>query len=254
MINLTAVYVLWLRETKRFLRSKSRVVGSLAMPLMFLLFLGLGFRGMAVPGVSGGTGYLDFLLPGILGMSVIFTSMIAGISVLWDREFGFLKEIMVAPVDRTSIILGRIAGGCTTAIIQAASIMVIAAFTGFHLGGVLSIIYESAFIIAIAVAFIGLGLIFASQMSDIQGFNLIINLVIFPLFFLSGALFPISNLPGWLRVFSYLDPLTYGIDGLRGVMTNSSMMAAGADMLVLIAFAAVIVVTGAYLFEKSNVV
>ncbi|MFQ6109533.1 MAG: ABC transporter permease, partial [Candidatus Aminicenantales bacterium] len=117
MINATAVYVLWLREMKRFLRAKSRIAGAVAMPLFFLAFLGLGFRRIAIPGISSEMDYIRFLVPGILGMSLLFSSTFAGLSVLWDREFGFLKEIMVAPVNRVSIVLGRMAGGMTTALI-----------------------------------------------------------------------------------------------------------------------------------------
>ena len=133
MINKTAIYVLWVREMKRFWRAKSRIVGALAMPLFFLAFLGLGFRRMSIPGVDGEVGYIRFLVPGIIGMSILFSSTFGGLSVLWDREFGFLKEIMVAPVSRVSIVLGRIAGGATTALIQAILILGISFIMGFKI-------------------------------------------------------------------------------------------------------------------------
>ncbi len=202
MINVTAIYVLWLREMKRFFRAKSRIIGSLSMPLFFLAFMGLGFTRISVPGVQNDVKYINFLVPGIIGMTMLFTSVFAGISVLWDREFGFLKEIMVAPVSRVSIVLGRIAGGATTSLIQGSLILVISIFMGFRGVGISSFLLSVVFMLLISVTFIGLGLIFASKMKDVHGFSLIMNLIIFPLFFLSGALFPLENLPSWIRYIS----------------------------------------------------
>jgi ABC-2 type transport system permease protein len=252
MINGTAVYVLWLREMKRYVRAKSRIIGSLAMPLFFLAFLGLGFNRMAVPGVARGVNYIRFLVPGIIGMSMLFTSTFAGLSVLWDREFGFLKEIMVAPVSRVSIVLGRIAGGTTTAMIQALLLLGISLLVGFRISGIISFVLGILFMLLIATTFIGLGLIFASKMKDMQGFSIVMNFIIFPLFFLSGALYPIQNLPGWVRVLSYIDPLTYGVDGLRGTLIGASAAPPLVNLLILIGFSVVMVLLGAYFFEKSE--
>jgi ABC-2 type transport system permease protein len=253
-INLTAIYVLWLREMKRFVRAKSRVIGTLAMPLFFLAFLGLGFTKMNIPGLSKGIDYIHFLVPGIIGMTMLFTSMFAGISVLWDREFGFLKEIMVTPVNRVSIVLGRIAGGTTTALIQGILILSISVLMGFKIIGILSFLLSIVFMVLIAVTFIGLGLIFASKMKDIHGFSLIMNFVIFPLFFLSGALFPLGNLPVWIRCISYIDPLTYGVDGLRGALIGVFSLSIVSNLIILIGFSLVMVLLGAYFFGKSEVV
>ncbi len=252
MINITAIYVLWLREMKRFLRAKSRVIGSLAMPLFFLAFLGMGLGNMSIPGVSKSVDYIHFLVPGVLGMTMLFTSMFAGISVLWDREFGFLKEIMVAPVSRVSIVIGRIVGGTTTSILQGILILGISILMGFNISGVSAFLLSVVFMLLISSTFIGLGLIFASKMKDMQGFSLIMNFVIFPLFFLSGALFPLENLPAWLRYVSYIDPLTYGVDGLRGVLINVSSFSVLFDLSVLIAFSALMTLLGAYFFERSE--
>ncbi len=254
MISGTAIYVLWLREMKRFLRAKSRVVGSLAMPLFFLAFLGLGFNRMAIPGIKGDVDYIHFLVPGIVGMTMLFTSMFAGISVLWDREFGFLKEIMVAPVNRVSIVLGRIAGGTTTAVIQGLLILTISVIMGFKIAGIIPLSLSISLMFLISSTFIGLGLIFASRMRDIHGFSLIMNFVIFPLFFLSGALYPLNNLPVWLKYISYIDPLTYGVDGLRGVLIGDSLFSVVFDFILLISFSVVMVLLGAYFFEKSEYV
>lgn len=254
MINTTAIYVLWLREMKRFVRAKSRVIGTLAMPLFFLTFLGFGFTRMPIPGMPEDVDYIHFLVPGIIGMTMIFTATFAGISVLWDREFGFLKEIMVTPVSRVSIVLGRIFGGATTALIQGIMILGISILMGFRIIGILSFFSSVVFMLLIAATFIGLGLVFASKMRDIHGFGLIVNFVIFPLFFLSGALYPLENLPIWIQYLSYLDPLTYGVDGLRGVLVGVSSFPIISDLVILIGFALFMVLLGAYLFEKSEAV
>jgi len=252
MINLTAIYVLWLREMKRFLRAKSRIIGTLAMPFFFLAFLGLGFGNMNIPGMAKGISYINFLVPGIVGMTMLFTSMFAGISVLWDREFGFLKEIMVAPVNRISIVIGRIVGGATTSVLQGCLILGISILMGFKISGISAFLLSVVFMLLISSTFIGLGLIFASKMRDIHGFSLIMNFVIFPIFFLSGALYPLKNLPVWIQYLSYLDPLTYGVDGLRGVLINVSSFSILFDFAVLVGFSIVMIFLGAYFFEKSE--
>jgi ABC-2 type transport system permease protein len=252
MINKTAVYVLWVREMKRFWRAKSRIVGALAMPLFFLAFLGLGFRRMSIPGVDGEVGYIRFLVPGIIGMSILFSSTFGGLSVLWDREFGFLKEIMVAPVSRVSIVLGRIAGGATTALIQAVLILGISHIMGFKIINLSSIFLAVLFMILIAITFLGLGLIFASKMRDMQGFSIVMNFVIFPLFFLSGALYPLENFPSWLRFISKLDPLTYGVDGLRAALIGVSSFSIFSNFIFMVIFSSVMILLGAYFFEKSE--
>ncbi|MFA9453629.1 MAG: ABC transporter permease [Candidatus Aminicenantaceae bacterium] len=254
MIDPTAIQVLWLREMKRFLRAKSRIIGALAMPLFFLAFLGMGFNRMAVPGVEGGVGYIRFLVPGILGMSLLFSSTFGGLSVLWDREFGFLKEIMVAPVSRISIVLGRIAGGVTTALIQSVLILLISFLMGFRINSALSLPLALVFMILISVTFLGLGLVFASKMRDMQGFSIVMNFVIFPLFFLSGALYPLENLPIWLRYLGYADPLTYGVDGLRGVLIGVSSRPILLDLGIMLFFSLLMIALGAYFFEKSEAV
>lgn len=252
MIDRTAVAVLWLREIKRFGRAKSRLVGALAMPLFFLAFLGLGFRRLAIPGVGEGVGYLPFLVPGILGMSLLFSSTFGGLSVLWDREFGFLKEIMVAPVSRVSIVIGRMAGGVTTSLIQGILILGISMLMGFRVSSVFLLPVAFTFMVLISATFLGLGLIFASRMRDMQGFSIVMNFVIFPLFFLSGALYPLDNFPRWLRTFSYLDPLTYGVDGLRGTLLGFSSFPVSLNLGLMLLFSVLMIVLGAYFFERSE--
>jgi ABC-2 type transport system permease protein len=252
VINLTAVYVLWLREMKRYFRAKSRILGSLAIPFFFLAFLGLGFNRMAVPGVAGGLNYIRYLVPGIVGMSLLFQSVVAGLSVLWDREFGFLKEIMVAPVSRVSLVLGRIAGGVTTALVQGLLVLAVSFLVGFRMASVPGILLALLFMVLVSTSFIGLGLIFASRIKDMQGYSLIMNFVVFPLFFLSGALYPLANLPSWLRALSYFDPLTYGVDGLRGALINISARGLVLNLLIMGAISALMVFLGAWSFERSE--
>jgi ABC-2 type transport system permease protein len=252
MVSWTAVYVLWLREMKRFSRARSRVLGSLVMPLFFLAFLGLGFSRMPIPGVAPGVNYVKFLVPGIIGMALLFSSTMQGLSVLWDREFGFLKEIMVAPVSRVSIALGRIAGGVTTSLFQALLILGVSVILGFRPHSGLGFLAALGFMILISFTFIGLGLVFASRMKDLQGFGLVMNFLVFPLFFLSGAFYPLTNLPWAVRSLSYADPLTYGIDGLRAVLIQTHSFPLVFDFLILAGFAAAMLFLGAYFFERSE--
>lgn len=251
-INLTAIYILWLREMKRFLRAKSRIFGTLATPLFFLAFLGIGFAKMPIPNMPRDIDYLSFLVPGIVGMSMLFTSAFAGVSVLWDREFGFLKEIMVAPVSRLSIVLGRIAGSATTSLIQGIVILCASTLMGFKIPGIPQFLLSIVFMILISITFMGLGLAIASKMKDVQGFGIVINLIMFPLFFLSGALYPLENLPGWLRILSYIDPLTYGINGLRGILVGISSFSIIYDFIILLGFSLLMILLGVYFFEKSE--
>ncbi|OGB86760.1 multidrug ABC transporter permease [candidate division WOR-1 bacterium RIFCSPLOWO2_02_FULL_46_20] len=256
MVELRAIYILWLREVKKFLRAKERIIGSVAMPVMFMMFFGFGFSHTSIPGIDGKINYIDFLVPGMIGMNMLFSSMFAGISVLWDKEFGFLKEIMVAPVSRVSIALGRIAGGATTGLVQGLLLFIISFFFGFRLQPgvniIVAVVMMIIFMTLIAFSFLSLGLSFATNMRDAQGFELIINFVMFPLFFLSGAVSPISNLPIWLRALSYANPLTYGVDGLRSVLVGASMFSLFFDLIVCSFSAIAMVSLAAFFFERSE--
>jgi ABC-2 type transport system permease protein len=252
--DLYAVYSIWLREMLRFFRLKSRLVGSVASPFFFLAFLGMGFgSAAAMPGIPQGVNYVSFLTPGIIGMTLLFSSTFAGLSVLWDREFGFLKEIMVAPVSRMAIVLGRTAGGVTTAILQAMIILLSGVLLCMAQPGVGGFLLSLAFMVLIAATFIGLGLAFASKMEDMSGFSLIMNFLIFPLFFLSGAIFPLERFPQVIKVIAYLNPLTYGVDGLRYSLIGAGTFSLAMDFIVLAASCLAILGLGAYLFEISEV-
>ena len=252
-IRIQAVYMLWLREMKRTWRAKSRIIGSLMMPLFFLLFMGTGFRRASLPNMPAGVDYLTFLVPGVIGMTLLFSSVFGGMQVLWDKEFGFLKEIMVTPVSRLSIVLGRMAGGSTVALVQALLILILSMWRGFRVAGPGGLAVGFGFMVLTSFTFIGLGLAFASRLKDMHGFQIIMNFVVFPLFFLSGALYPVQGLPSVLKPLVYLDPLTYGVDGIRGALVGASAFPIGLDFAVLAGMCAGMVVLGAWLFEGSDV-
>ncbi|MFC1511760.1 ABC transporter permease [Candidatus Latescibacterota bacterium] len=252
-ISLNVIYIIWLREMKKFIRNKSRLVGSLAMPFFFLAFLGMGFNAMGVSGLPEGVSYLDFIAPGIVAMTLLFSSIFAGISILWDRQFGFLKEIMVAPVDRTSIVIGRIFAGMTSGVFQALCILCISIILGVRITNLLGLVASLAFIMLIAMSFVGLGISLASVMEDMHGFQLIMNFLIMPTFFLSGALFPLDQLPWWLAGMSYFDPLTYGVDGLRALIIGTSHFPVQVDFIVLAGFCLSMILLARYLFNRTEV-
>jgi len=246
----SATYTLWLRSIKRYLRSKSRIIGSLAQPLFFFLALGFGL-GSAFS-AQGGFDYLTFIAPGIIAMSVLFTSVFSGIQVLWDKQFGFLKEALIDPVSRNSIMLGQSLGGATTALIQGLIMMIIIFVFGKLTLGV-GILIAFGFMILISLAFTSLGIAVSSKMEDMQGFQLIMNFLIMPIFFLSGALFPISSLPSWLKTIVYINPLTYGVEGMRYGLTGASSINPLTSFVVLGVFSLAMIFLGGYLFRKMKV-
>ena len=249
-----AIYTIWLREMTRFFRAKSRVIGSLAMPLFFLVILGSGFNAsVRFSDMPSEIDYIDFLAPGIIGMALLFDSISSGLTVLMDKQFGFLKEIMVAPVDRFSIVIGKTAGGVTTALIQGILILLISFVIGVKIPGFVGFLSAIVFMILIAVSFVCLGLIFASKMEDMHGFQLITRLFAFPVFLLSGAFFPSENLPVWLQYLTYMNPLTYGVDGLRHCLIGITQFSVTLDLLVLVCFCTLMIILSTYFFNGIEV-
>lgn len=243
-----AIYILWLRQVKKYFRSKSRIIGSLGQPLLFLVAFGFGFG--SIYAKAGGGNYIQFLAPGIILMSVLFTAIFSGIDLIWDRQFGFLKETMVAPVSRLQIILGKTFGGATVATIQGIIVFLLTLIVGFRPENWLMMPVALLFIFLVAVLFTSLGTSIASLLSDMQGFQLIMNFLVMPIFFLSGALFPLDNLPKAIEVIAKIDPLTYGVDGLRGVLTGATTFGIGTDFLILIIITSVLLVIGTKLFDR----
>src|SRR3982751_3099576 len=212
------IYILWLREVKKYLRSRTQMIASLGSPIMYLGVLGFGLG--PVFRRAGEGSYLQFMAPGVIGMTVLFSSMFSGIALLWDRQFGFLKETLVAPVPRLWIMTGRTLGGATVAMIQGVLIFLVTLVAGFRPGG-FAVLPTALLIMALtAVVFAGLGTAIGSTLRDMQGFQLVMNFLVMPIFFLSGALYPLANLPKALAVLTRIDPLTYGVDGVRGALSG----------------------------------
>lgn len=245
------IYILWLRQVKKYTRSRSRILGSLGQPLLYLVSLGYGLGHTFAQAGQGN--YLNFLTPGIIAMSILFTAMFAGIEIIWDRQFGFLKEMLVAPMPRLHIMIGRTLGGATVATIQGMIVMILATVFGFRPESLLAIIPALLVMFLIAVLFTALGTMVASLLSDMQGFQLIMNFLIMPLFFLSGALFPMTGLPPVLKVLVQIDPLTYGIDALRGLLLGASHYAVLSDLAVLAGVTALFLWFGGHFFKKIQV-
>ena len=216
---LMVVYTIWLREFKAFLRERSRIVAMIGQPLLYLLIVGQGIAsGLSLNASQDGkVGYLTFMYPGILGMSVLFTSIFSAISIIWDREFGFLKEVLVAPVPRWAVALGKILGGATVAIVQSAILIALAPFMHVTLSVVI-VLQLLFFCFLISIAITSLGVFVAVRMRSMQGFQMLMNFLVMPMYFLSGAMFPIRSAPGWMKFLMTIDPLTYGVDALRNVV------------------------------------
>jgi ABC-2 type transport system permease protein len=243
-----AIYILWLRELKRYLRSRVQIVVSLGQPCLYLLALGFGLG--PVFRQAGHGSYLQFMAPGVIGMSVLFTSVFSGIAMLWDRQFGFLKETLVAPVSRLQIMIGRTLGGATVAVIQGTLILVICIIAGFRPHSWFSIPLAFLFVALIAIVFSAMGTGVGSVLKDMQGFQLVMNFLVMPIFFLSGALFPLANLPLVMSIITKLDPLAYGVDGLRGALINTWHFSLMFDVTLLVGIAALFLGAGAYLFSR----
>lgn len=245
---MSAIYILWLRQVKRYLRSKPRIIASLGQPLLFLVALGFGFG--AIFEQAGQGDYIQFLAPGVIGMTILFTAVFSGIELIWDRQFGFLKETMVAPVPRILIMIGRTLGGATVALIQGFIVVGICFVIGFRVTNWAAVPMAIAFMILVAVMFTALGTAIASVLSDFQGFQLVMNFLVMPIFFLSGALFPLESVPRILQVVAAVDPLSYGVDGLRASLVGIGHFGLTIDLAVLTVVCGGLLSGGSYLFSK----
>jgi len=256
MSELKGIYALWYRETKVFLRERSRVISSIINPLLWLLIIGGGL-GSAVS--FGGVNYQTFIYPGVLIQTALFSSVFFGVYIVWDKKVDFMKEVLVAPMRRTSLFVGKIVGGSTDTLLQILILFVIGIV--FTVSGIMPGLHFTVFSIAISLAFllvttvglVSVGLILGSQMESPEGFQLIISFLIFPLFFLSGALFPITNLPSWLAPFIFVNPVTYAVDGIRSVLLGISRFSLLFDFALVCLFALIMILIGTYAFKKMKI-
>ncbi|VVC72019.1 ABC-2 type transporter [uncultured archaeon] len=249
------IYAVWLREIKRFINSKSRMVGSLAMPLLFLVALGGGFSSFLPAGsVPGGVSYSTYLLPGIVAMTILFTSIFSGVSIIWDREFGFLKEMLAAPTGRENIVFGRTLGGATTAIIQGLMILIIGlVITCAPIPSPLHIAGAFVFMFFLSCFLVAVGIALASMIQEVETFQLIMNLIVMPLFFLSNALIPVEKMPDIMKGVTTLNPITYAVDGLRDLMIGQGTFGLPVDFAVCFIGFIVALTVATYLFSKTAI-
>jgi len=254
LFSYKAIYVIVMREFKRFFRQKGRFVVSIVRPLIWLFIVGTGFT--KIIDARGGADYIQFILPGIVGMTILFSSIFSTISVVWDREFGFLREMLVAPVSRVTIVMGKLLSGTALAVFQGTLLLFIAPLVGLDVGP-LDFIVMILLMTALALAITSLGLFVASFLTSLEGFNVIMNFIVLPMFFLSGALFPIRAIPGVIRVFSYANPLSYGVDAFKHVLLPGGgrlvpEMSYALDIVFVVVFAVVMTSAAAMVFEKRK--
>lgn len=250
MAELEGIYTIWLRETKRFFRYKSRIITSVVTPLLWLIIFGTGLGAAVRFGAMAGD-YKAFIYPGIIGQTILFTSIFSGLSVIMDRQYGFLKEILVAPISRPSIVMGKALGISTAAVIQAAILLLLSFLVGVTMNPLIFILCMIISLI-MSVGLGGLGLMIAAFTDSMEGFNLIMSFIVLPMFLLSGALFPITGLPSWLQAAVYINPLTYGVDALRYVTLGHSALPLELSFAVIILFAIIMVFISALLFSKKE--
>lgn len=248
---MSAIYILWLRELRRYVRSRSQIVASLGQPVLYLVALGFGLG--PVFQKAGQGNYLQFVAPGIIGMTILFSSIFSGAGLIWDRQFGFLKETLVAPVPRIYVMLGRTLGAATVAVLQGLLVAVVCVLVGFRPVDWRQIPLVLVFMGMIASLFASLGTAIGSALQNIQGFQMIMSFLVMPIFFLSGALYPLNNLPVALSAVVSVDPLAYGVDGLRSLLLGASHFGLAADAAVLLVGATLVLFIGSHLFSKIQV-
>ena len=246
------LYVMWKRQLKKYWRSKARMIGSLGQPILFLVALGFGF-GPMYQGAGGAGDYLQFLAPGVIAMSILFSAMFIGIEIIWDRQFGFLKETLVAPVPRSLIMIGRTIGGTTVAFLQGIVVLLISLAFGFRITAYAELPLALLFMFLISLVFTAFGTAIATRMQDMQAFPIVINFIIMPLFFLSGALFPIKGVPKALEVVLNINPLSYGVDGLRASFGGVAHFGLMLDFAVMAIVTIIVCLIGTILFDRIEV-
>ncbi len=248
MSELEGIYAVWLREFKVYIREKERVLSSLISPILWLVAFGTGLGSVVT---IEGVNYRTYIYPGILVMSVLFSSLFYGVYVIWDRKLDFLKEVLVAPLSRVSIFIGKVLGGCTTVMIQTAAILVIGYFIGLPLP-LDAFLLAFALLFILSIALVSLGLAIGANMKSPEGFMLVANFVIWPLFFFSGALYPLDNLPAWLSGVTNLNPVTYGVDAIRGAVIGAQHFPLLADVAVMLLLSLAVIAAGTWSFRRMH--
>lgn len=262
--GMIGIYVIWKRDLVRFWRDTPRRIGAFFQPILYLFLLGTGLQSAFKAFGGADVKYVLFMFPGILGMTVLFTSVFSAISIVWDREFGFLKEVLVSPIPRSSVAVGKVIGGASTALLQGMVLMVLAffpMFLGFSLDTLWKVLALIPVISLLAVGMTSLGVVVAARMRSFEGFPIIMNFILMPLFFLSGAMFPLQGLPGWMDFLTKINPLTYGVDALRGICLKGTPIALmlkvpryplWLDLLVILGFTVVLMAVAVWQFEKQD--
>jgi ABC-2 type transport system permease protein len=245
----STIYIIWLRDLIRYVRQRSRLYSSIARPILWLFILGSGLRPSF--GAIQGFNYTQFIFPGIIAMALIFTAIQSAISVIWDREFGFLKEILVAPVPRTAVALGKAFAGSTLSVIQGTLILIFAPLVRIPIAWYTILLLIPAMFL-ISFALVGIGIIIASRMTSFEGFGTIMNFLVMPMFFLSGAMFPVSGLPSWLKVIVYINPLTYGVDLLRNIVLGISTFPVFLNCGILLVFGVAVIFFAVLFFNRGE--
>jgi ABC-2 type transport system permease protein len=264
MANARGVYIIWYRDVLRYRRDRARLVSSLGQPLLFLVVFGSGLTASLGAGLTrelGDVSYVRFLFPGIVAMAVLFTAVFSAISIVWDREFGFLREVLVAPVSRAAVVLGKAFGGSTVAMCQGAILLILAPILGVSLDPLL-VLKLLGLMFLTAFALTSMGILIAARLQSMEAFQMIMNFLIMPMFFLSGAFFPLRGLPAWMSVVTRLDPVAYGVDPMRrlllgadlapGIRIGNHHLGTVEDALILAAFASLMMVLAVWAFESQE--
>jgi ABC-2 type transport system permease protein len=245
---MNAIYILWLRSLKYFVRSKAQIISSLGQPLLYLLALGFGLG--PVFQRAGQGNYIQFMAPGVITMTVLFSAMFSGIGLIMDRQFGFLKATLVAPVPRLAVMIGRTLGGATVALLQGLLVLLLCLLVGFRPISIAAIPEALLFMALIAIVFCALGMALGSRLQSMQAFPMVSSFLMMPMYFLSGALYPLEGLPAAMKYVTAANPLTYGVDGVRGALIGAWHFGAGIDAIVLLGIGALFVAFGAWSFSR----
>ena len=248
MNEIEAMLALTWRDFVRFLRDRSQVLGAFARPLLWLVFMGKGLS--ASVQLKGGVGYQHFVFAGAIAMAVLFGGMFQGVTIIWDREFGFLKEVLVAPISRVTIVLGKTLSGTVVTVVQGCLTLLFAPVVGLHLAPA-SLLALLGIIVLLSLGMTAMGVVVATRMQTFEGFGVISNFVILPLYFLSGGVFPVDRLPTWMAILVRLNPVTYGVDLMRHALVQPAAFAVGLDLLVLIGFAVAMVALALVWFRRE---